>query len=125
MADADDPRLVLAFCELCLTSEVRTQDAPFLLRRALTNRHASAEVWALLTDRWDHITTVFPSNTVPRIFEGIRVVTDRALAASIAAFLDANPVSEGATVVRQHVERMWVTVALADRVPAQLAAALR
>jgi puromycin-sensitive aminopeptidase len=124
LADAEDPALVLRFCELALTDEVRTQDAPFLLRRALANRHATPQVWGFLTDRWDDLTTRFPSSTIPRLVDGIRGVTDRDLATAIAAFLDQHPIKQGTAVVRQHRERMWVSVALAARVPDQLAAAL-
>ena len=92
---------------------------------ALANRHATAEVWAFIERRWDEITSNFPSSMIARLLDGIRGVTDPALAARIAAFLDAHPVEHGATVISQHRERMWVTVALAQRVPEQLAAALR
>ena len=124
LADADDPALVRRFCELVLTDEVRTQDGLFLLRRALANRSATAEVWAFVVAHWDEITTRFPSASVPRLIDGIRGITDRDLAAAVAAHLAEHPVPQGATVIRQHVERMWVSVASAERVPAQLAAAL-
>jgi puromycin-sensitive aminopeptidase len=124
LADAQDPALVLRFCELCLTDEVRTQDALFLLARALRNRYAAAEVWGFLTDRWDEISTRFPSSTVPRLIDGIRGVSDRELAEAIAGFLAEHPIKQGTKPVQQHLERMWVTVALADRVQAELGAAL-
>jgi puromycin-sensitive aminopeptidase len=124
LADARDPALVLRFCELCFTDEVRSQDALFLLARALRNRYAAADVWSLLTERWEEITTRFPSSTVPRMIDGIRGVSDRELAASIAAFLADHPVKQGTKPVQQHLERMWVTVALADRIRDELGTAL-
>ena len=45
---------------------------------------------------------------------GIRSIRDRALADEITAFLDAHPIPQGAKQVRQHIERMGVTVALAS-----------
>ena len=96
----------------------------FLLRRALGNRHAAGEVWRFVTDNWDQLGTRFPSASLPRLLEGIRSVTQRELASSVAAFLADHPVPQGATVVRQHQERMWVSVALAERVPPELARAL-
>jgi hypothetical protein len=42
-------------------------------------------------------------------------VRDRGLAGDIAAFIDDHPIPQGELQVRQHVERMWVTVALAER----------
>ena len=124
LADAQDPALVLRFCELCLTDEIRSQDALFLLARALRNRYAAAEVWGFLTERWDEITTRFPSSTVPRLIDGIRGVSDRELATSITAFLAEHPIKQGTKPVQQHIERMWVTVALADRVRGDLGTAL-
>ncbi|MCU1355934.1 MAG: putative aminopeptidase [Acidimicrobiales bacterium] len=124
LADAEDPSLVMQFCPLVLTDEVRTQDGLFLLRRALANRHATPQVWAFIIEHWDALTTRFPSSTVPRLFEGVRGIGDPALAAEVVAFLEAHPLKQGGMVIPQHLERMWVTVALAQRVPAELAAAL-
>jgi puromycin-sensitive aminopeptidase len=124
LADADDVRLVLAFCDLVLTDEVRSQDGLFLLRRALANRRATGDVWAFVTAHWDELTTRFPSSTVPRMIDGIRGIADRTLAAEVAAFLDAHPIEQGVAVIRQHRERMWVTVTLADRMAGELGAAL-
>ena len=116
--------LVLAFCELILTDEVRSQDGLFLLRRALANRHATSAVWAFVTSHWSELTTRFPSSTVPRMIDGIRGIADRTLATEVAAFLDAHPIEQGVTVIRQHRERMWVTVALGRRAASELGAAL-
>ena len=123
LADAEDASLVMRFCDLILTDEVRSQDGLFLLRRALGNRHATPQVWAFVKDHWGEITTRFPSSTVSRLFDGIRGIADPALAAEVVAFLEAHPLDHGTTSIRQHVERMWVTVAVARRVPAELAAA--
>jgi hypothetical protein len=49
------------------------------------------------------------------MLSGIRATARRPAAESIARFLDDNPVPQGEKSVRQHVERMWVTVALAER----------
>jgi puromycin-sensitive aminopeptidase len=124
LADASDVALVRRCCELCLTDEVRSQDAPFLLRRALTNRHAQREVWAFLAERWPTIAERFPPSMLPRLLDGIRTVSDPQLAEQIVAFLASHPAPQGATLVRQHVERMWVSVALGRRLPSELAAAL-
>lgn len=124
LADARDPELVLRLAELVFTDEIRTQDGLFLLRRALANRHASAAIWPLVESRWDEIRSRFPTASVNRLLEGIRVIDDPALAARVAAFLDAHPVPEGRQVVAQHRERMWVSVAFAEGLVDRLAPAL-
>lgn len=124
LADSSDPELVARLGNLVFTDEVRTQDGLFLVRRALANRHATAPVWAIVTERWAEIQERFPSAAIPRLLEGIRGIADRDLARSVAAFLDGHPVPQGATVIDQHRERMWVTVALAPRVTSELSAVL-
>ncbi|MCB0978102.1 MAG: ERAP1-like C-terminal domain-containing protein [Acidimicrobiales bacterium] len=124
LADADDPELVRRFCDLVLTDEIRTQDGLFLLRRALANRAATTGVWAFVEGHWEEINRRFPSASVPRMLEGVRTVTDRTLATRIAAFLADHPVPQGEQVIRQHQERMWVSVALAERVSSDLRSAL-
>ncbi|WCO65932.1 M1 family metallopeptidase [Iamia majanohamensis] len=112
------------FLAACLTDEVRTQDAPFVLRRALANRHHAARAWAFVEDHWDAIVERFPSNSIARLLEGIRTVTDTELAARIEAFLDDHPVPQGAKPVAQHRERMRAGVALRARAAADLGRAL-
>lgn len=124
LADSDDPALALRLAALVLTDEVRTQDGLFILRRALANRHAHEPVWTFVEDHWGELTTRFPSSTVPRLIDGIRPVSDRSLARRIDDFLTTHPLPQGELVVRQHIERMWVSVALADRVAAELGRAL-
>jgi hypothetical protein len=82
-------------------------------------------VWDFVTQSWDDVNGTFPSNSISRMLAGIRSVRSRPDAESVAGFLDDHPVPQGRKQVRQHVERMWVTVALAereaDRFPAALA----
>ena len=125
LADFPAPAEVDAFLASTLTDEVRAQDTGLLLRRALTNRSQGERAWRFVADRWDGVGAKIPSNTVSRMLEGIRTVTDPALAADIGAFLDAHPVPQGAKAVAQHRERMGTAVALRARVEAPLAAALR
>jgi hypothetical protein len=103
---------------------VRTQDAPYLLREALSNRDNGADAFDFITEHWSEITGRFPANSISRLLSGIRAVRGRALAERAEAFVAENPVPQGALQVRQHVERMWVTVALAERESARFAAYL-
>lgn len=120
MADTSDPDLVMRLAELVLTDEIRSQDGLFILRRALSNRHAHEPVWDFVEANWAEITSRFPSSTVPRLIDGVRTVTDPALAGRVTDFLAEHPLPQGELVVRQHVERMWVTVAAARRLRGEL-----
>ena len=119
-----EPACLQRTLDMALSGAVRTQDAPYLLRETLTNRDNGATAFAFITEHWPEITGRFPANSIPRLVSGIRAVRDRALAEQAVAFLADHPVPEGALQIRQHIERMWVTVALAEREGARFAAYL-
>ncbi|HKY66911.1 MAG TPA: ERAP1-like C-terminal domain-containing protein, partial [Acidimicrobiales bacterium] len=110
--------------DLTLSGDVRTQDAPYLLGETVANRDNGARAWRFVADHWADVEARFPANSLARLVGGIRSVRDRALADEITAFLAEHPIPQGDKQVRQHIERMGVTVALAEREAERLAAAL-
>jgi len=110
--------------DLTLSGDVRTQDAPYLLGETLANRDNGERAWRFVAAHWDDIEGRFPANSLARLVGGIRSVRDRRLADEIAAFLAEHPIPQGDKQVRQHVERMGVTVALAEREAGRLTRAL-
>jgi puromycin-sensitive aminopeptidase len=119
-----DPAAFGRTLDLTLSGDVRTQDAPYMLTEALGNRDNGPAAWAFVASHWDEIEQRFPANSLARLVSGVRQVRDRGLAEQITAFTDEHPIPQGERQVRQHVERMWVNVALAEREAERLAAAL-
>jgi puromycin-sensitive aminopeptidase len=120
-----DPDALGRTLALSLSGDVRTQDAPYLLREAIANRDNGPAAWAFVTENWPDIEKRFPANSLARMVSGVRALTDRSVADQVVAFLAGHPIPQGELQVRQHIERMWVTVALAEREAARLADALR
>jgi puromycin-sensitive aminopeptidase len=116
LSEVRDPALFARVLELATSTEVRTQNAPYLLGACLANRDNGAAAWAAISGRWDDLNERFPSNSIARMLNGIRSVSDPALAADIEAFLEAHPVEQAKQAVAQHLERMRVAVALRERV---------
>lgn len=115
LADFPDPDLVARVLDETLDGTVRSQDGPYLIRRALTNRHAGPTTWSFVARRWDDINRTFPSNSIARMLEGIVVLDDPDLAAEVEAFLDAHPVPQGELQVAQHLELLRVNMTLRAR----------
>jgi puromycin-sensitive aminopeptidase len=105
-------------------SEVRTQNAPFLLARALMNRVQGAVAWEFVRRNWDTLVERFPSNTIVRMAEGVRTLTEPAVAQDVLAFFAEHPVPQATKTMEQHLERLRVNVALRERERPALAAAL-
>jgi puromycin-sensitive aminopeptidase len=123
LAEVRDPALMSRVLELAMT-EVRTQNAPFLVGACIANRDNGALAWQVVQDRWDEMNERFPSNSIVRMLHGVRAVTDPALAADIEAFLAEHPVPQAKQTLLQHLERLQVSVALRQREAGRLAAAL-
>jgi puromycin-sensitive aminopeptidase len=118
LSDVRDPAQFERVLDLALSTEVRTQNAPYLLGVCIANRDNGARAWERVEAAWDDVNERFPSNSIVRMLNGIRSITDPALAARVEAFLADHPVPQAKQTLEQHLERMRVTVALAERVAA-------
>ena len=116
LAEVRDPALFDRVLELATSTEVRTQNAPYLLSACIANRDNGPIAWAAVRDRWDELTARFPSNSIDRMLSGVRTLSDPEVAADVEAFVAAHPVPQAQRTVEQHLERMRVTVALRERV---------
>ncbi len=114
LADTPIPDRFDHVLELTL-SEVRAQDSAYVLRRALGHRLHADRAWAFVTGRWDDVVTKVPASSLVRMLEGVRTFTDPQLARSVVEFSASHPLPSGELVLAQHLERMWITVAAAER----------
>ncbi len=125
LADFGDPELVRTILEGTLDGSVRTQDGPYLVRRALLNRVCGSETWDFLSGHWDRLLGIFPTNySLARMLEGLTALDRPELAAQVHAFMAEHPLPQGAKQVAQHLERLDINVAMRERESDRLAAAV-
>ena len=109
-----DAGLAARTCELCL-GEIRTQDAPYLLRKLLTNRAVGPVVWEFVAGHWAELLHLYPANSIPRMIEVSRLCrldpdgTPR-LARDVGTFLAAHRLGGQQRPVDQSLERLAVNV---------------
>jgi puromycin-sensitive aminopeptidase len=109
-----DLTLAAEICELCL-GEIRTQDAPYLLRKLLINRLVGPQVWSFVAGHWDRLLEIYPENSIPRMVEVSRLCdldsngTPR-LAREVTAFLKTHRLGGQQRPVDQSLERLAVNV---------------
>jgi puromycin-sensitive aminopeptidase len=114
----------LATFELART-EVRTQNAPYLVGALLGNRVSGPMVWEMLETHWDDLLERFPANSHSRMLDGARsLCADRAIAERVRGFLEAHPVRTGARSVTQMLERLGVNTGFGERVRGTFGATL-
>jgi puromycin-sensitive aminopeptidase len=115
LAEFDAEALVLRTCELAMSDEVKTQNAPFLLRSCIANRRHGAAAWQFVRRHWDEANQRFPNNTIVRMVDAVRLLTDEAVAADVQAFFAEHPIRQAAKTLDQILERQRVNVALRAR----------
>ena len=124
LAATEAPSLLVRTLEMCLTQEVRTQDAPYLLATILGSRAGHRPAWEFLTGRWEDLVARFPRNSIPRMLEAVSAIADPDLAPAIHRFLDDHPVPQGERQLAQASERLDINVAFGQRVGSSLAGEL-
>ena len=108
LAEFDDEALVLSTCEFAFTSAVRTQNAPFLLRTAIANRRHGPAAWAFVRDHWAEALDRFPSNTIVRMVESIKLLSTPELVEDTSAFFAEHPIAQATKTLDQLLERQQV-----------------
>jgi len=115
------PELAARTFDLAMT-EVRSQDAPFLIRLLLANRETGPATWGRIVGAWDEFPEKFPSNTLPRMLDGVRALcSPPELAAEVTGFVNSHPLAAGGRTVEQILERLAMSVAFGQREAADLA----
>jgi len=124
LADFDDAELILETCRFALSVEVKSQNAPFVLARAMQNRRHGDVAWRFVRENWTHANTTFPVNTIIRMVQPVAALNTPEKGAEVGAFFAEHPIPQSAKTLDQVLERQQVNIALRRREEARLAAAL-
>jgi puromycin-sensitive aminopeptidase len=115
LAEFDDEELLLETCEFAMSGAVKTQNAPYLLRLAIANRRHGAAAWAFVRDHWDEANSRFPSTTIGRMVDTVRLLNTPALVDEAARFFAGHPIPQAAKTLDQILERQRVNTAVRSR----------
>jgi puromycin-sensitive aminopeptidase len=109
------PKLIDRTLELTVNGEVRTQNAPYLMRGILLNKEAREKAWSFMKMHWNEMLQQYPDNSIPRMCEGIVGLVTPQLEAEVKEFFANHPVKQGAKQMEQHLERLHIAVACKER----------
>jgi aminopeptidase N len=115
IANVRDLDLAAELREMCL-SEIRTQDAPYVLRALLSGTETGPSTWEFITRHWDELRNRFPTHAVPGMLGGIPRLADidsegnPILSRTVEAFLVEHPLGGHQRTIHQHLERLAVNV---------------
>ena len=125
LAEFPDADLIRRTCELAISDDVKTQNAPFLLRGAIGNREHGALAWDFVRRNWATLTARFPRNTIVRMVETVKLLDRPEEVADVQAFFAEHPIEQAQKTLDQVLERQRVNAAVRARAAAPVRVALR
>jgi puromycin-sensitive aminopeptidase len=120
LAGFRDPSLLRQTLERTINGEIRTQDAPFVVRSMLMSVYGREQAWDFVKGHWDTMDRQYPKHGMRRLAEGVTGLATRELEADVHAFFAAKKPQFGGKVVAQYLEQLRVTVTLREREAAAL-----
>jgi puromycin-sensitive aminopeptidase len=124
LAEFPDADLVARTCELAMSGEIKTQNAPFLLARCIANRRHGLLAWDFVRRHWSEATERFPDNTIVRMIDPVKLLTEPSAVADVQSFFAEHPIPQSAKTLDQVLERQRVNAALLAREQGTLEASL-
>ncbi len=116
--------LMTRTCELALSDDVKSQNAPFLLRLCIANREHGEQAWNFVRQHWDEANHRFPLNTISRMVDTVKLLDRPTQVADVQAFFVEHPVKQALQTMEQILERQRVNAELRARSAAPLTSML-
>ena len=117
-----DPVLMERTLELATSGVIRSQDAPFLLARAETNRDVGEIAWRYVRDHWDELLPQFAASNIIHLAQGARFLTTAEQVADVQAFFAEHDIPQSRLSLVQALERQRLLAGVRDRAAGELAA---
>ncbi len=109
LADFPDLELLKETLESCINGEIRTQDAPFVIQRLLSNDVSATTAWSFIQSNWDKLVEAYPANGVVRMISGISALdSNNELLTEVKNFFANHPVESGSMALAQAMEQQRI-----------------
>jgi puromycin-sensitive aminopeptidase len=116
------PELIAQTLARTINGEIRTQDAPFVVRSQLMTVHARELAWDFVKKQWDTMDRLYPKHGLRRMAEGVTGLITPELEADVHRFFQERRIEFGGKVLEQYLEQLRLAVAMRERESAALAA---
>ena len=118
------PELLRQTLEMTVNGEVRSQDAPFLIRTLLTSVDGRGLAWDFVKGHWETMARQYPESAYRRMYEGVPALVSAEWERDVRAFFADNKIDLGGRTLQQYLEQLRVAVAFQQREAEPLAAYL-
>ena len=115
------PDLLRRTLTLTINGEVRSQDAPFLMRALLTSVSARGLAWEFLQEHWQAMARQYPGSAYRRMYEGVTGLVSPEWEREVRDFFHSRGIVLGGKTLDQYLEQLHVAVRFQERESAALA----
>jgi puromycin-sensitive aminopeptidase len=120
LAGFRQPELGRRTVEQSISGEVRSQDAPFLVRALLGSVHARALAWDFVKAHWETMARQYPGSAYRRMYEGVTSLVSPEWERDVRAFFAEHHIELGGKTLEQYLEQLRVAVRFQERETAAL-----
>ena len=118
------PELIRRTLEKTTNGEVRSQDAPFVMRALLVSVYSRRLAWEYLQANWETMARQYPGSAYRRMYEGVTGLVSPEWEREVAGFFESRKIVLGGKTLEQYREQLRIAVAFQERESAALAAYL-
>jgi puromycin-sensitive aminopeptidase len=101
--------------EMTLNREIRSQDAPYVIRSLLTSVYSRGLAWDFIKGNWQAMARQYPESAYTRMYEGIAALVSAEWERDGRAFFAENKIDLGGKTLQQYLEQLRVAVAFQER----------
>jgi puromycin-sensitive aminopeptidase len=98
-----------------IDGEVRSQDAPFLMRALLGSVHGREMAWEFLKEHWETMARTYPGSAYRRMYEGITALVSPQWEREVQEFFPSRAIVLGGKTLEQYLEQLRVAVRFQER----------
>jgi len=121
LADFREPSLIQSTLVMCLTDEVRTQDAPSVVGKIVSTVAGRRLGWDFVTAHWKALNERFPQHMIPRIVRNASSLVTRKDRDQLETFFHNNPCPFGTRSIAKTIEQVEVNAHFREESGAALA----
>jgi puromycin-sensitive aminopeptidase len=118
------PALLQRTLDHTIDGEVRSQDAPFLMRSLLASVYGRGLAWEFLQAHWETMARQYPTSAYRRMYEGVTALVSPEWEREVQEFFRSRSIVLGGKTLEQYLEQLRAAVLFQQRESAALAITL-
>jgi puromycin-sensitive aminopeptidase len=119
-----EPDLLRQTLDRTVSGDIRSQDAPYLVRAMLSSVYARGLAWDFVKASWETMARQYPPSAYRRMYEGVTTLVSPAWEQEVRAFFPERGIVLGGKTLEQYLEQLRVAVRFQEREAPALSAYL-